>query len=109
MYWCSICPPSCPVLVDERDRQHVDDFISAVASSSPIDRVGYFWTTACCVWRVKLRPRGGSVRCRPSAIFGVCPREVPSKGFWLKRPGALSTEVLLFTGPVAPWTGLAIL
>src|SRR5258706_13935070 len=101
MYWCSICPPSCPVLIDERDRQHVDDFISAVASSSPIDRVGYFWTTACCVWRVKLRPRGGSLRCRPSPILGLCRREAPSRGSLPKGRGSPDPQVLREQPPLA--------
>src|SRR5258706_12426249 len=98
MYWCSICPPSCPVLIDERDRQHVDDFISAVASSSPIDRVSYFWTTACCVWRVKLRPRGGSLYSHPSAVLGLCQREVPFRGYWVKSGGPVTTQASLHIG-----------
>src|SRR5258706_10261837 len=96
MYWCSICPPSCPVLVDECNCQHVDDFISAVTSSSPIDRVGYFWMTACCIWRVKLWPRGGSLCFHPSAILGLCWHEVPSRGYWLKGRGSLSMQVLCY-------------
>src|SRR5258706_16298411 len=100
MYWCSICPPSCPVLIDERDRQHVDNFISAVVSSSPIDRVGYFWTTACCVWRVKLWPRGGGLRRPPSAVLGFWRREVPPRGHWLKGQGSLTNQGLWVLRPI---------